>query len=551
MKALILAAGLGTRLLPYTKTIPKPLFTLISSPMLEHIIQQLVDTGCEQIVINTHHLHEQIKDFVTQNRYRDIIHTIYEPVILDTGGAIANAKPFLENHPFFVINSDIISNIDLKKAYNLHEQSNCLATLVLHDNDQFNKVKIDDFGYIKGFDEKTRGLAFTGVQILSPKIFSHFPDKKIFSSIEVYKNLCKTKQVKALVDKNIFWSDIGTKDSYSMTSLLLLAVYQFKIDQGAIKNIQVDRLAGDGSDRNWYRVKYNDRSLIVSDHGICMPQSDGLLQINAFIHIGNHLSLKSIPIPHIYNYDKLSGMVILEDLGNIHLETKIKERKSDKFTLKLYKKVIDELIGFSIKGFIDFNKEWTYQTPTYSKELILEKECGYFMEEFIQNYLKLDFSFSDFSKEFNHIADHALENGFIGLMHRDMQSRNIMVKNSKIYFIDFQGARSGPLQYDLASLFIDPYVNLNDQIREELLQYVMEKLQISLGERENFLQCYHYCSLTRNMQILGAFSFLSQTKKRKKFEKYIPDSIKGLKKFVTCLNRDNKIPKLSKLILSI
>ena len=83
MKALILAAGLGTRLLPYTKTIPKPLFTLISSPMLEHLIQKLVDTGCEQIVINTHHLHEQIKDFVTQNRYRDIIHTIHASVKLN------------------------------------------------------------------------------------------------------------------------------------------------------------------------------------------------------------------------------------------------------------------------------------------------------------------------------------------------------------------------------------------------------------------------------------------------------------------------------------
>ncbi|MDA3918459.1 MAG: sugar phosphate nucleotidyltransferase [Deltaproteobacteria bacterium] len=551
MKALILAAGLGTRLLPYTQAIPKPLFTLMSSPMLEHIIQKLVDTGCKQIVINTHHLHEQIKDFVMQNRYCDIIHTIHEPVILDTGGAIANAKPFLENHPFFVINSDIISNINLKKAYNFHEQSNCLATLVLHDHDQFNKVKTDDFGYIQDFDAKTRGLAFTGVQILSPKIFARFPDKKIFSSIEVYKNLCKTKQVKALVDKNIFWSDIGTKNSYSMTSLLLLAASQFKIDQGAIKNIQVDRLAGDGSDRNWYRVKYGDSSLIISDHGICMPESDELLQINAFINIGNHLSLKEIPVPQIYNFDKLSGNVILEDLGDINLETRIKEKKSDEFTLKLYKKVIDELIGFSIKGFIDFNKEWTCQTQTYSKELILEKECGYFIKEFIQDYMKLNFSFNDFSKEFNHIADNALKYGFIGLMHRDMQSRNIMVKNNRVYFIDFQGARSGPLQYDLASLLIDPYVNLKDKIRDKLLKYVMEKLKLSQDKKGNFLQCYHYCSLTRNMQFLGTFSFLSQIKKREKFEQYIPDSIQSLKQIITDLNMDNKIPKLSKLTLSI
>ncbi len=551
MKALILAAGLGTRLLPYTQAIPKPLFTLMSSPMLEHLIQKLVDTGCEQIVINTHHLHEQIKDFVMQSRYRDIIQTIHEPVILDTGGAIANAKPFLKNHPFFVINSDIISNIDLKKAYTFHKQSNCLATLVLHDHDQFNKVKIDDFDYIQGFYEKTSGLAFTGVQILSPKIFACFPEKKIFSSIEVYKNLCKTKQVKAFVDKNIFWSDIGTKDSYSMTSLLLLAASQFKIDQGAIKNIQVDRLAGDGSDRNWYRVKYGDSSLIISDHGICMPESDELLQINAFIHIGKHLSSKEIPVPQIYNFDKLSGNVILEDLGDINLETMIKEKNSDEFTLKLYKKVINELIGFSIKGFIGFNKKWTCQTKTYSKELILEKECGYFIKEFIQNYLKLNFSFNDFSKEFNHIADNALKYGFIGLMHRDMQSRNIMVKNNRVCFIDFQGARSGPLQYDLASLLIDPYVNLKDKIREELLHYAMEKLKLSRDKKENFLQCYHYCSLTRNMQFLGAFSFLSQIKKRKKFEQYIPDSIQSLKQIITDLNMDKKIPKLSKLAQSI
>jgi aminoglycoside/choline kinase family phosphotransferase len=136
-------------------------------------------------------------------------------------------------------------------------------------------------------------------------------------------------------------------------------------------------------------------------------------------------------------------------------------------------------------------------------------------------------------------------------MHRDMQSRNIMVKNNRVCFIDFQGARSGPLQYDLASLLIDPYVNLKDKIREELLHYAMEKLKLSRDKKENFLQCYHYCSLTRNMQFLGAFSFLSQIKKRKKFEQYIPDSIQSLKQIITDLNMDKKIPKLSKLAQSI
>ena len=550
MKALILAAGFGTRLLPYTRKIPKPLFTLLSKPVIEHVIEKLVDSGCDQILINTHHLHVQIKTFIEQKRYNTDIQTIYEPVILDTGGAIANVKAFMKDSPFFVINSDIIFNIDLKKVYEFHNKSDCLATLVLHDHDKFNKVKIDIQGYIQNFNSKKNGLAFTGIQVLSPQIYDHFPDKKIFSSIEVYQNLCKERQVKAFVGKDIFWSDIGTKDSYSKTSLLELAASQFQIKQDQIKNIQIDKLAGDGSDRHWYRVRYKSRSFIISDHGICMPKTEQLLQLNAFIHIGNHLFSKGLSLPRIINYDTISGMVILEDLGDIHLETQIKQKNTDAFTLKIYKKVIDLLIDFSFKGLTGFKKEWTCQTETYSKELIIQKECRYFMEAFIQNYLKIDAAFQEFSNEFEYIADHALKHGLIGLMHRDMQSRNIMVNNDQIFFIDFQSARSGPLQYDLASLLIDPYVNLNAQIRNDLLQYTMKKLKLNKIETKKFLECYQYCCLTRNLQFLGAFSFLSQIKKKKVFEQYIPDAVKSLKQIIIDLNTD-KIPKLSKLSQAI
>ncbi|RLC04684.1 MAG: aminoglycoside phosphotransferase [Deltaproteobacteria bacterium] len=550
MKALILAAGFGTRLLPYTGKIPKPLFTLLSKPLLEHSIKKLVDAGCDQILINTHHLYEQIKAFGEQKKYSINIQTIFEPAILDTGGAIANAKSFLDKHPFFVINADIISTVDLKKIYAFHQKSNCMATLVLHDHHQFNKVGVDTRGYVQNFNSKTNGLAFTGIQVLSPQIYDHFPDKKIFSSIDVYQSLCSQNQVKAFVETDIFWSDIGTPASYCLTSMLTLAASAFKIKQKKIKKIHIDKLAGDGSDRHWYRAIYENQSKIISDHGICMPQSDEWLQLNAFIQIGNHLLSKGIPLPRIINHDMLSGMVILNDLGDVHLETQIRHKNSTSETLKLYKKVIDLLIDFSIKGFQGFKKEWTCQSETYSKELIIEKECRYFMEAFIQNYLKLDLCFHEFSNEFDHIADHALNHGFIGLMHRDMQSRNIMIHNGRIYFIDFQSARIGPLQYDLASLLIDPYVNLNEQIRKDLLQYTMGKLELNSEKRQNFLDCYQYCCLTRNLQFLGAFSFLSRIKKKKKFEHYIPDAVKSLKKIISNLNTD-KIPKLTKLIQTL
>ena len=550
MKALILAAGFGSRLLPYTRKLPKPLFTLLSKPLLEHVIEKLVVAGCDQILINTHHLHEQIKAFVEQKEYTINIQTIFEPVILDTGGAIANAKPFLDKNPFFVINADIISSIDLKEVYAFHQKSNCMATLVLHDHTKFNKVGIDTRGFIQNFDSKTNGLAFTGIQVLSPQIYDHFPDKKVFSSISVYQSLCSQNQVKAFVEPDIFWSDIGTPASYCLTSLLTLAASTFGIKQKKIKKIHIDKLAGDGSDRDWYRATYKNKSKVICDHGICISQSEERLQLNAFINIGNHLFSKGIPLPSIINHDKLSGMVILDDLGDVHLETQIRHKNSTSETLKLYKEVIDRLIDFSIKGFQGFKKEWTCQTETYSKELIIEKECRYFMEAFIQNYKKLSVTFNEFSNEFDHISTQALKHGFIGLMHRDMQSRNIMIHNHQIYFIDYQSARTGPLQYDLASLLIDPYVNLNEQIKKDLLHYTMEKLKLTIEKQQNFLDCYQYCCLTRNLQFLGAFSFLSQIKKKKKFEPYIPDAVKSLKRIISNLNTD-KIPKLTKLIHTI
>ncbi|MFH2093236.1 MAG: sugar phosphate nucleotidyltransferase, partial [Pseudomonadota bacterium] len=103
MKALILAAGFGTRLLPYTQTIPKALFTLNDFPILGHVIQALEKSGCDHILINTHHLHEQINFFINTFQSKTSVQILYEPDILDTGGAIANARQFLDDTPFFVI----------------------------------------------------------------------------------------------------------------------------------------------------------------------------------------------------------------------------------------------------------------------------------------------------------------------------------------------------------------------------------------------------------------------------------------------------------------
>ena len=104
-----------------------------------------------------------------------------------------------------------------------------------------------------------------------------------------------------------------------------------------------------------------------------------------------------------------------------------------------------------------------------------------------------------------------------------------MVKNNRFYFIDFQGGRLGPVQYDLASLLIDPYVNLSRPVQEILLKFGVKTLSSVIRiDPDKFLSCYQYCAITRNLQILGAFGFLSRIKKKTYFEKYIPNAIKSL-----------------------
>lgn len=536
MKALILAAGFGTRLLPYTNTVPKPLFTLGAIPVLGHAIDLLVRSGCRQIIINTHHLPDLITGYI-ENKKKTCdarILCIHEPQILDTGGAIANVQDFMADQDFFVVNADVATNVDLADLYAFHVSQQAIATLVLHDRKAFNKVAVDSGGWITGFNHPGKGLAFTGIQVLSPRVYDCMPDRKVFSSIDLYAKLCPKKQVAAYVADGIFWEDTGTPDAYAHTARQWMAAAALETD---IQDIRIQKLAGDGSDRAWFRAvpeTFSEKdkkpgSVVICDHGICLPGSDTRKQLEAFVHIGTHLFKHKVPVPAIAAHDAFAGLVVLEDLGDTHLADMVQQAPDRSAIKQMYRQVIDLLVLFSQKGADRFDPAWTCQTPTYSRSLILEKECRYFMEAFVNGYLGKNLLFDVFEDEFCFVAQKALEGSVPGLMHRDCQSRNIMVKNGTFYFIDFQSARTGPFQYDLASLLIDPYVTLSRQEQQDLLVYAMDRLGLgSRTERHRFSECFHFCCLTRNLQMLGAFAHLSRVKKKTAFEAYIPAAVASL-----------------------
>jgi len=237
-------------------------------------------------------------------------------------------------------------------------------------------------------------------------------------------------------------------------------------------------------------------------------------------------------------------LVFLEDLGDTHLVDVVKHLRHTKDRMAVYQKIIRLLIHMSQNGKTGFLPAMTYQTREYSKELIIEKECRYFRDAFLKNYMKMDCPEEPLENDFSDLADSALKNGINGFMHRDFQSRNIMVKDHSYYLIDFQGGRIGPLQYDLASLLIDPYVALAFGEQMALIDFCAKTLENSVRiPVDTFRKSVFYCALTRNLQILGAFGFLSLVKGKKWFEQHIPCALQSLSYYLQKTEK-NELPAL-------
>ncbi|MBT8341508.1 MAG: phosphotransferase [Desulfatitalea sp.] len=553
MKALILAAGLGTRLRPYTLHTPKPLFTLNRRPLLDITIERLLAAGCRQIVINTHHLHEQIDRFIAARRYAIEVQTRFEPEILGTGGAIANMADVWRDIPLLVINADILTDIDLAMVYGFHATHGHAVTMVMHDEPRFNSVWVDSKDRVAGFGAQPndragmRRMAFTGIHVLDPRVIDYLPARGAADIIDAYaKMVAAGETIQAFIVSGHQWEDIGTPESYRTAAEKHISPIAFEQATGRppVAPLHKEKLQGDGSDRNWYRFSDRRTSLVMVDHGI-HPHPDKPAEVDAFVSIGRHLFDVGASVPRIHAWDPFSGLVYLDDLGGRHLQD-IARTADAPVVRQWYRQVIDRWLDMALEGAKGFDTGWTHQSSHYDRNLILEKECRYFMVAFVNGYMGLPETFDDLADEFEALARCALADALNGFMHRDLQSRNIMIQGEKIYFIDLQGGRLGPLQYDLASLLIDPYAALGRQTQTKLLDYATAQIHMRTGMDENtFKQGYMYCALTRNLQILGAYGHLTRVKHKPFFEAFIPGALATLRDHIAL--KSNRFPKLATL----
>ena len=233
MKAMILAAGLGTRLRPLSDLRPKALVPVANRPVLERNIDYLIRHGVTDIVVNIHHHPGQLLSFLENRHFQSRIETRVETEILGTGGGIRNTGGFWDKEPFVVMNGDILTDIDLTGAYEQHRRTRPLATLILHDHPPFNKIRIDATGRIRDIPRAygPEGLAFTGIHILEPEILAHIPEG--FSDIvDCYRRLMNAgKMILSYVSRGHSWHDIGSLPDY-MKANRELAPEPFTIGPG-------------------------------------------------------------------------------------------------------------------------------------------------------------------------------------------------------------------------------------------------------------------------------------------------------------------------------
>jgi NDP-sugar pyrophosphorylase family protein len=218
MKAMILAAGFGTRLRPLTETKPKALIPVANKPILARNIEYLISHGITEIIVNAHHHYTQLVDYLKDGASFGLnIKVKVEPEILGTGGGIKNTEGFWDKEPFIVINSDILTDINLVAVYQVHQTSGALATLVLHDCEPFNQIQIDERWSITDIAKgnMTDRLAFTGIHVINPDVLSHIPRGAFSDIIECYRELIRLgKPVRACLVKGHYWRDIGSIQSY-------------------------------------------------------------------------------------------------------------------------------------------------------------------------------------------------------------------------------------------------------------------------------------------------------------------------------------------------
>lgn len=532
-KAIVLAAGFGSRLSPLTLDCPKALVPLHGKPMILHVLEQLADWGVEEVMINVHHLAEKIVAALPGICPGGLkLNFSFEARILGTGGGLRRMGWFFDEVPLWICNADVYQRLDPAPLLAAWYQNAPLACLWMLPDCGPRTVKVTQGG-VRDF--RAGGMTFSGLHLVNRDLLAYLPDSEFSSVITAYDAaLVDGKTIMGVEVPGSEWADVGTPEQLLAAEggpVLApgLRLRKGQVAEGLIlpphlglsgaerKKLPeveaVGMLPARGSDRSFRRLYHAGGSDILMCSGNARPENQ------RFVGHTRFLKRQGIRVPAILENREQGRWLRVEDLGGEHLLDRL-QSGSPRRNLQDMKAVLEGVARFhALRVPAQLSLEPPFDQNLYAWEQAL------FEKEYVQRYGEV----SELRKwpDLLFRVPEVLRALPRVLLHRDLQSTNVMRVQGKWVLIDYQGMRLGPAAYDLGSLLADPYVNRSRDLQQDLLDYYNQIGPATVSE-----SVFAAGAVQRLMQALGAFGRLGALKGNERFIGHIPAALQQLQAWV-------------------
>jgi aminoglycoside/choline kinase family phosphotransferase len=307
--------------------------------------------------------------------------------------------------------------------------------------------------------------------------------------------------------------------------------------------LSIDKIPQSGSIRIYYRIRTATGSFIAT-YGINIKEN------LSFINFSRHFKTKDCPVPEIYIVNTEGTLYIQEDFGDISLLNRLEESGPSDEVYNLFRKSLKSLAHLQIQGDKGMDYEnWCLTSSEFGKQAILS-DLLYFKYYFLDT-LQLPYDKEKLIADFEIFSADLGNTEYKYFMFRDFQSRNILIENEEVHFIDYQGGMKGAMQYDVASMLWQAKAELNEAWKHGLLEYFMDCVEAELGtpfNKKKFIQQYHGYVLIRLMQVLGAYGFRGLFERKAHFLVSIPLGLKNLRAFLHQYPMAKNVPEFERIL---
>ena len=304
----------------------------------------------------------------------------------------------------------------------------------------------------------------------------------------------------------------------------------------------IEKIPQSGSDRIYFRVYCPDGNYIAT-------YSKNIRENSTFINFSRHFKMNGCPVPEIYAVNEEETIYIQEDFGDTALLNELEQQGHCENVYILFQKSLRALAYLQIKGEKSLDYDWCITSREFGKQAIMS-DLLYFKYYFLDT-LKTPYDKEKLIDDFEALSTYLAHVDHKYFMFRDFQSRNIMVKDGEVHFIDFQGGMKGALQYDVASLLWQAKAELSDEWKNNLLHYYIscvEEILVKPIDRNRFESQYNGYVLIRLLQVLGAYGFRGLFERKAHFLTSIPTALKNLKWFSDNKQVGMSVPEFERLL---